>query len=75
MSMPFTPGYLKKKKRAQTSVEYVLFILMLSLTILFLGAAFRKKLTQLVQGRFQSYIERQFFTPRALHQFPLNIPR
>lgn len=75
MSTPFTPESSWKRKRAQTSVEYIFFVVTLALTILLLGAAFRKKLTEVFQGRFQNYIEQQFFSPGSLHQFRVNISR
>ncbi len=64
-----------KDESGQATTEYVLLIAILVSILLTLAFAFKNKIQALFQGRLGNYLREQFFNPRRMYRFPINIPR
>lgn len=62
------------KKIGQTTVEYVMLIVVVVVMVLSVSFFLRQRLLQIAQGRIGNYLNQQFFSPAKLHRFPIKIP-
>jgi hypothetical protein len=62
-------------ERGQGTVEYVLLLLVLVLTIFVVGKALKDKMQKLVDGPITNTINDRFTNEAAMHKFKLSIPR
>jgi hypothetical protein len=62
-------------ERGQSTVEYVLLLLVLVLTIFVVGKALKDRMQKLVDGPITNTINDRFTNEAAMHKFKLSIPR